>query len=342
MKKSLLWFLVVVLAISMVATFSLAGCKEEVAEEEVAEEEVAEEEVAEEEVAVEEYDIAVLFPGTVEFFSIEQKGIDAAAEDFGVNITYADAEWDAGKQLSQVENFVASGVDAILLCAADNEALIAAIEVCNNANIPLITFTNTVGPNPDGTYEGIVSFIGTNEVTVGKLLGEMAEQLLGDVDGKIVIIEGNPGTAPQRLRREGFDEILAEHDNWEVVYSQAIEGWTKEGSLAMMEDFIQTGTEFNFVSCQWSTAALAAAQALKEANMIDDVYVTGVEFTSECVPYIEDGSVDMLSFYSVETTGYVTVENTVKYLNGEEIPAFVEIFHEIVSIDNIDTITPEM
>jgi len=263
-------------------------------------------------------------------------------EDFGVNITYADAEWDAGKQLSQVENFVAAGVDAILLCAADNEALIAAVEVCNNADIPLITFTNTVGPNPDGTYEGVVSFIGTNEVTVGKLLGEMAEQLLGDVDGKIVVIEGNPGTAPQRLRREGFDEVLAEHGNWEVVYSQAIEGWTKEGSLAMMEDFIQTGEEFNFVSCQWSTAALAAAQALKEANMIDDVYVTGVEFTSECVPYIEDGSVDMLSFYSVETTGYMTIENTVKYLNGEEIPTFIEVFHEIVSIDNVDTITPEM
>ena len=56
MKKSLLWLLVVVLAISMVATFSLAGCKEEVAEEEVAEEEEAavEEEVAEEEVAEEE------------------------------------------------------------------------------------------------------------------------------------------------------------------------------------------------------------------------------------------------------------------------------------------------
>jgi len=49
-KKVFLWLLV----ISMIAVFSLAGCKEEAAEEEVAEEEVAEEEVAEEEVAEEE------------------------------------------------------------------------------------------------------------------------------------------------------------------------------------------------------------------------------------------------------------------------------------------------
>jgi len=54
MKKPLLWLLVVLLSVSMVATFSLAGCKEEAAEEEAAEEEVAEEEVAEEEAVVEE------------------------------------------------------------------------------------------------------------------------------------------------------------------------------------------------------------------------------------------------------------------------------------------------
>ena len=52
MKKSLLWLLIMLLTVSMVATFSLAGCKkEEVAEEEAVEEEVAEEEVAEEEAA---------------------------------------------------------------------------------------------------------------------------------------------------------------------------------------------------------------------------------------------------------------------------------------------------
>jgi ABC-type sugar transport system substrate-binding protein len=329
-NKSMLFLMSVFGVLILAAIFSISGCGTS------QEQEVVDEAVAD------EFHLAVLFPGTVEFFSIQQEGMDEAAEEFGVRITYADAEWDAGKQLSQVENFVASGVDAIVLCAADNEALLPAIDICNSAEIPLITFTNTVGPNPDGSYEGIVTFIGTNEVTTGRLLGEMAEQLLGGEDGKIVVIEGNPGTAPQRLRRQGFDEILANHDNWEVVYSQAIQGWTKEGSLAMMEDFIQTGTEFNLVSCQWSTAALAAAQALTEAGQLDGVYVTGVEFTSEAVPFIQDGSVDMLSFYSVKDLGYITIENTFKFLNGEQIPSFIEVFHEIVNINNLDQFEPEM
>jgi len=52
MKKSLLWLLIMILVVSMIATFSLAGCKKEAAEEEAAEEEVAEEEAVEEEEAV--------------------------------------------------------------------------------------------------------------------------------------------------------------------------------------------------------------------------------------------------------------------------------------------------
>ncbi len=331
-NNSKLLFMSVLVVLILAVLFSVAGCGTSQDQEVEVVDEAADD----------AFHLAVLFPGTVEFFNIQQEGMDEAAENFDVKITYADAEWDAGKQLSQVENFVASGVDAILLCAADNEALLPAIDICNSADIPLITFTNTVGPNPDGSYDGIVTFIGPNEITTGRLLGEMAEQLLGDEAGKIVIIEGNPGTAPQRLRREGFDEVLAKHDNWEVVYSQAIQGWTKEGSLAMMEDFIQTGTEFNLVSCQWSTAALAAAQALQEAGLLDGVYVTGVEFTSEAVPFIEDGSVDMLSFYSVKDLGFITIENAVKYLQGEQIPSFIEVFHDIVTIDNLDQFPPEM
>jgi len=44
-------------------------------------------------------EIAVSFPGSVEFFSVERAGMDKAAADLNLKITYADAEWDAGKQL---------------------------------------------------------------------------------------------------------------------------------------------------------------------------------------------------------------------------------------------------
>ena len=288
-------------------------------------------------------EVAVSFPGSVEFFSVEKRGMDKAAAQFGLKLTYADAEWDAGKQLSQVENFAAKKVDLILLCSADNQALIPAVKVCQEAGIPLITFTNVIGPNPDGSMEGVISFIGTNEVTIGRLIGQMAEKALGSNPGNIVLIEGTPGTPPQRMRTQGFKEVVDRHPDWKIVYSQAIPGWTKEGALAAMEAFLQTGQRVDLVACQWYGASTAAAQALKEKGYDQNkVVITGYEFSKELAPFIKDGTVDMTANYSIEDTGFKAVEAAAKHLKGEKIPAFIEIVPYIVDKSNVDSTVPEL
>jgi ribose transport system substrate-binding protein len=288
--------------------------------------------------------VAVCLPGTVEFFSVEKKGIDRAAQKYNIDVVYADAEWDAGKQLNQVENFVAQKVDLIMLCARDPQALIPAVATCKKGNIPLITFTNTVGPNPDGKFDGVISYIGTNEINMGKLLGQMAEKLLGNkVEANIVLLEGDPGTAPQRLRTQGFKEVITKHPKWQIVYNQAIEGWKKEGALAAMESFLQTGKRVDLVTTHWYAAASASSQALEEAKYKKNkVYITGLEFGKELVPLIQSGKIDMTSNYSVEETGYMAMEAAAKYLKGEKIPAFIEPKVIIVSKDNVGSIKPEL
>lgn len=291
--------------------------------------------------AQKKYEVAVLLPGTVEFFSVMRRGIDKAAEDYNLDIIYADAEWDAGKQLSQVENFIVKKVDAIMLCAADNIALLQAVKLCNDAGIPLISFTNSLGTDPEGKYPGVVSYIGRSEIAAGIIQGEMAELLLGDKEASIVLIEGNPGTAPQRMREEGFLKVAAKHPNWTIVEKRPIEGWTKEGALAFMEAFLQSGRKVDLVSCQWWSGAIAAAMAIEEAG-VTGVYVTGLEYAKELVPYIEEGKVTASTYFSVVEEGYKAAETTAKYLNGEKVPLFVEIKHIIVTKDNVDKFIPEM
>lgn len=291
--------------------------------------------------AQKKYEVAVLLPGTVEFFSVMRRGIDKAAEEYDLDIIYADAEWDAGKQLSQVENFIVKKVDAIMLCAADNMALLPAVKLCNDANIPLISFTNCLGTDPEGKYAGVVSYIGRSEIGAGIIQGEIAELILGDKEANIVLIEGHPGTPPQRMREEGFLKVAAKHPNWTIVEKRPIEGWTKEGSLAFMEAFLQSGRKVDLVSCQWWSGAIAAAMALEEAG-VTGVYVTGLEYAKELVPYIKEEKVTASTYFSVVEEGYKAAETTAKYLNGEKVPQFVEIKHIIVTKDNVDKFVPEM
>ena len=286
--------------------------------------------------------VAVLLPGSVEFFMIQRKGMDKAAEEFGIDLIYSDAEWDAGKQLTQMENFVARGVDAILLCSADNIALLPSIELCQEAGIPLITFTNVLGEDPSGDVEGVESFVGINDAYLGTLMGEMAESLLDNKPANIVLIEGTAGTAPQRLRSEAFKKVVAKHSNWNIVYSQSIPGWTKEGALAAIEASLQKGVQIDLISCQWYAAASAAAEAVEEANLPYDVFITGLEFSKELVPYIKEGKVHMTSNASIEGMGYTAVKTAAQVLKGESVEKVISIIPEIVSIDNVDSIVPEL
>lgn len=293
--------------------------------------------------AAEKPKIAVSLPGSVEFFMVQRKGMDKAAEELGVELVYADAEWDPGKQLNQVEDFVAQKADMILLCSSDNVALMPAVDLCREAGIPLITFTNTLGPNADGSLDGIVSFIGINDLTLGKMMGEMAEKLLGDrAEASIVHIEGTPGTSAQRMRTEGFNSVLAKHPGWKVVYSQAITGFTKEGALSAVEAFLRTKQDVDLISCQWHSGASAAAEALAEAGIQKKVFVTGLEYSRETVPYIKSGQIDMTTDASISGIGYTVVETAAKHLGGEKVPALIEITPVIVDKTNVDSITPEL
>ncbi|WP_020611484.1 sugar ABC transporter substrate-binding protein [Sediminispirochaeta bajacaliforniensis] len=290
--------------------------------------------------------IAVLLPGSVEFFSVEKQGMNKAADEFGLDLIYADAEWDAGKQLNQVENFVARGVDMILLCAADNKALLPAVDRCREADIPLITFTNVLGDDPEGKLDGVISFIGINDVVQGVKEGEMAAALLGDGPAHIVLIEGAPGTSSQRMRTQGFEQVAAQYPQWEIVYRQAINGWSKENALAAVEAFLQTGQDVDLISCHWHAGAAAAATALEEAGTEasrgKNIYVTGLEYTKELKPLIESGAVDATSFASIVDMGYQTVEAAAKTLKGETIPKVIKVDPIIITKENVDQFEPEM
>lgn len=286
--------------------------------------------------------VAVLFPGSVEFFMIQRKGMDKAAKEFGIELIYSDSEWDPGKQLNQLENFVARGVDAILLCSADNIALLPAIDLCKEADIPLISFTNILGEDPSGDVAGVESFIGINDETLGSLMGQMAESLLENKPTNIVLIEGTPGTAPQRLRTKAFKEVVEKHDNWKIVYSQSVSGWTKEGALAAVEASLQQGEKIDLISCQWYAAAAAAVKAVEEAGLDYDITITGLEFSKEIIPYIKEGKIDMTTNASISNMGYVTIETAYKVLKGEDVDKVISIIPEIVSAKNVDDVVAEL
>ena len=287
------------------------------------------------------FQVAVLLPGSVEFFAVQKKGLNRAAHKFGLNLIYADAEWDSAKQLAQLENFIARKVDLVLICSVDNLAMQRAVPLAEQANIPLMTFSNTIGHDPHGIYPGVISHIGRDEVKNGIVLGEMIEAMFPNSSVKILLIQGAPGSSGQRMREAGFMKILKLHSRWEIVSKQYVVGWTKEGALNAVEDFLQTGKKVDVIANQWWAASIASAQALKESG-VRGVKVIGLEFSKELIPYIEKGEVNRSTYFSIIEEGFKAVETAALFLKNREIPKFVEIVPIEVRMDNVREFQPEL
>lgn len=281
----------------------------------------------------EEYNIAVLIPGSVAYFTATQKGTDRAAKELGAKLSYSDANWDAAKQLSQIEDAISKGVDMIAVCAADAEGILPGIEAANEADIPILTFTNAVGSDESGVVDGIVSYVGQSETETGKLCAEIAKELLPD-GGNVVCIEGKPGTYPQIYRSKGFEEGI-EGSNLKIVYNQTA-NWDKEEAMSITEDLIQKGTDISLFFCQDDGMAAGVGQVLEEANLRDKIKVIGLGGSIQGLQALKDGVIDADTYMSAEEEGYTAIETCIKYLKGESVEKLTLLKQVKVDKDNVD------
>lgn len=105
------------------------------------------------------------------FVSIVE-GMKAAAKEKGIDLVVADAAADASKHISQIEDFVSQGVDAIIISPVDQEAPADAVKKAQEAGIPVISL--------DQEVKGSDAFFGIDEEEYGRLGGELAGNWLNE------------------------------------------------------------------------------------------------------------------------------------------------------------------
>jgi inositol transport system substrate-binding protein len=102
------------------------------------------------------------------FLTVLRNGmVDQAAGMDGVTLQVEDAQNDVAKQLDQINNFIASGVDAIIVNPVDTSATQAMSDAAAAAGVPLV-YVNRQPINVD-TLPDNQAFVASNEVDSGTL-----------------------------------------------------------------------------------------------------------------------------------------------------------------------------
>jgi len=256
------------------------------------------------------------------FFVDLRDGALEEAKKAGLSITVADAQNDPNRQLSQVENFIEQGVSIILVNPCDSTAIVPAIKAANRAKIPVIT----VDRGADGGE--VVCHIASDNVQGGQMAGEFLAKLIGN-KGKVVELEGIPGTSAARDRGKGFNEVMKKYPNIKIVARQEA-GFDRAKGMTVMENILQAQPEIDGVFCHNDEMALGALRAIEAAGRLSAIKIVGFDATDDAVKSVKDGKMVATVAQKPRVMGSMAVETAKQVLDGVKVGAFIPVPLELV------------
>ena len=264
----------------------------------------------------------------------ETKSMQDVAESCGWDLVYTDAAGSAAKQVADVDSMIAQGVDAIFLPPREEQPLLPAVMRAKAAGIPVFLIDRSVDPAVAQAGRDYVTFIGSDFVDQGRRAAEwLVENFEGD-KGVIIELEGTTGSSPANDRKKGFDDVIAQHDKFEIVASQTGD-FARDKGRQVMETLLQSHPDVNIVYAHNDEMAIGAIQALEAAGRKpgEDVTVVSIDGTRDALQAIIDGKMGV----TVESSpffGPISCETMKKYAAGETIEPWVKVEDRIFTADN--------
>lgn len=252
------------------------------------------------------------------FFVTLSENAEAKATELGVKTTVVDAQDNASKQASDIEDLIQQKVDLIIINPVDSVAVATAVESANAVNIPVITV--------DRSSEGgeVVSHIASDNVAGGMLAGEYITELVGE-GAKVVELEGVAGSSAARDRGQGFNEAVTGILN--VVAKQTANFNRSEG-LTVMENILQSNPDVTAVFAHNDEMALGAQEAISASGK--KIVVVGFDATDDAVAAVKAGKLAATVAQKPDEIGNIAMETAIAYLNGETVENTIPVKLELI------------
>lgn len=274
------------------------------------------------------------------FLTVLRNGIQEFADGMdGVDVQIEDAQNDVAKQLDQINNFVASGVDAIIVNAVDTSATEAMTQAAEAAGVPLV-YVNRQPINVDSLPDN-QAFVASNEIESGTLAAFEGCKLLraaGKAGGaNIYILVGELSNQAAVQRTKDFRDVIGmDMCNFINVIQEQTANWSRDEAQDLMTNFLSSGDDFDAVFANNDEMAIGAIQAMKAAGIsMDEVIVTGVDATQDALVSMQQGDLDVTVFQDAYGQGSGALNAALALAKGEAVDQKVYIPFKLVTPDNV-------
>jgi ABC-type sugar transport system substrate-binding protein len=254
------------------------------------------------------------YPSMLEF--VKRIESEELLQRVGVNTIEAltaDSDSNIERQTTNVETMLTSGVDMLFIIGVDTEGNSIAVELCNEAGIPVFM----VGTEAS---RGNWKFVGFNEQEVGLKQGEWCAANLSQ-NAKIFYLQGAPGREATLFREAGFRQGIASRSDLAIVSAQT-GMWEVARAMQVTEDWIQAyGNDIGCIVAADTQMIVGAIEALTAANMNESVVTCGMLQTGSWdLDPLRSGVEDYAVFAYWPSIGVLCADIAADFYLGREIP----------------------
>ena len=263
------------------------------------------------------------------FFVAMQKGATDKLHEINPdgNLIAASSDYDLNKQFTQIDNFIASGVQMILLNAADPQAILPAVKRAQAAGIVVVAV--------DVAAAGADATVMTDNVQAGQIACQYMVDAIGGKGN--VIIENGPQVSSVIDRVKGCEGVLSQHQDIEVLSDDQNGQGSREGGLNVMQGYLTRFSDIAGLFAINDPQAVGSDLAAKQLNR-QDIVITSVDGAPDIEQALKsDTLIQASASQDPYTMAQTALEIGVKLMNGEEVEeTTVLIPSELVTRDNVD------
>lgn len=266
--------------------------------------------------------------GTNPFFVTIEERMRELVEEQGDELIAVDPANDVTLQITQVEDLVVQGIDAMLMNPAEAEGILPALDALKAEDIPIIGFDTEVA---DMSY--LLSYVGSDNYNAGKVCGEDLVKKCPD-GGKIIVLD-SPTMNSVVDRTNGFLDAI-EGKGFEIVAQQDAKG-NLEVSMGITEDLLQANSDVVAIFGGNDPTALGALAAANAAG-ITDCMIYGVDGSPDIKAELASGEslIEGTGAQSPVTIAETTIDVLYKYLAGEEVDERYPVETFLITADNVE------
>jgi len=263
-----------------------------------------------------------------EFIINIQDAVRAEAKKLNVNLIESDGQGNAENQISQVQDFLAQNVDAIILNPYDREGSAPAVNLAVKAHKPIVV-VNAIVSNLDKAN----AYVGSEDAEAGRIEAQRIADVLNG-KGNVVIIHGPNGHSAEVQRSEGIRDVLAKYPNIKVIAEQTA-NWDRTQALNLMQNWLASGQKIDAVIAQNDEMALGALKAIEETGKQGQIAVIGIDAIPDALKAVSEGKMVGTVFQDAKGQGSLAVELAVDLAQGKSVKHDNYIPFQLVTTTNV-------